>query len=179
MGLFPNTGALIVFDPELQVSGQTTINAYSANRDLVRAFDASKIRGLLQTVHGEVRDKTLHKYALWKRKHIKEFLQQELRLIEEKILKAEIEVEQERIRKEIEIREKRELAVKRHREFVLAAGFEYAGTTTPRPRFRRVTHCWNCSMQLDNSTDIECITCGWIICTCGACGCGRSNGSDA
>jgi hypothetical protein len=25
---------------------------------------------------------------------------------------------------------------------------------------------------LDNAVDVECVACDWIICVCGACGCG-------
>lgn len=35
----------------------------------------------------------------------------------------------------------------------------------------RVSHCWNCKHTVDNHYQYECSTCGWIICSCGACGC--------
>jgi hypothetical protein len=41
-------------------------------------------------------------------------------------------------------------------------------------RFRRVTHCYECHQELDNSVDVECVACNWILCECGACGCGYS-----
>jgi hypothetical protein len=43
-----------------------------------------------------------------------------------------------------------------------------------RPKVHRTTHCWSCKERLDNNHDLECSGCGWIICECGACGCGRS-----
>lgn len=43
---------------------------------------------------------------------------------------------------------------------------------TTRARTLRVTHCWSCKADLDNSIDLECTACNWIICSCGACGCG-------
>jgi hypothetical protein len=36
----------------------------------------------------------------------------------------------------------------------------------------RMAYCWNCKGKIDNSLDAECDTCGWILCHCGACGCG-------
>lgn len=48
--------------------------------------------------------------------------------------------------------------------------FGYADSSVKK--FNRVTHCYNCQRHLDNSIDIECKACGWIICPCGACGCG-------
>ena len=42
-----------------------------------------------------------------------------------------------------------------------------------KPKFHRTAHCWACKELLDNNQDLECSGCGWIICECGACGCGR------
>jgi len=39
-------------------------------------------------------------------------------------------------------------------------------------RGRRITHCWSCKGPLDNAFDAECLACNWIVCSCGACGCG-------
>jgi len=36
----------------------------------------------------------------------------------------------------------------------------------------RTSHCYVCKRYLDNFTNAECEKCGWIICPCGACGCG-------
>ncbi len=59
----------------------------------------------------------------------------------------------------------------RHRQFL-----EDAGRVAPEIRKARkksrASYCWNCKQQVDNSIDLECSACGWIICSsCGACGC--------
>ena len=41
-------------------------------------------------------------------------------------------------------------------------------------KMHRVTHCYSCKSSLDNATDAECLACNWIVCFCGACGCGYS-----
>jgi hypothetical protein len=33
-------------------------------------------------------------------------------------------------------------------------------------------HCYSCKSLLTNATELECASCGWILCKCGACGCG-------
>jgi hypothetical protein len=45
--------------------------------------------------------------------------------------------------------------------------------TKPRSKQRpvRITHCWSCKKNLDSTIDLECCSCGWILCRCGACGC--------
>lgn len=62
----------------------------------------------------------------------------------------------------------------RHKRFLRERGLPDNGT---RPaiatRLHRVTYCWSCKEHLDNDVDLECATCGWILCDCGACGCGR------
>jgi len=35
----------------------------------------------------------------------------------------------------------------------------------------RVTHCFSCLRALDSADDVECAACGWIVCSCAACGC--------
>lgn len=37
----------------------------------------------------------------------------------------------------------------------------------------RVAHCWRCREHLDSALNRECSACGWLKCSCGACGCGR------
>ena len=60
-----------------------------------------------------------------------------------------------------------------HREFIRKIGKAYKGTSKiSEAKKHRTTHCYNCHRKLDNSIDLECIACKWIICTCGACGCG-------
>jgi hypothetical protein len=36
----------------------------------------------------------------------------------------------------------------------------------------RATHCYSCQHSLDSNINLVCVACGWIICICGACGCG-------
>jgi hypothetical protein len=67
----------------------------------------------------------------------------------------------------------RETLPARHRERIEKLGLEYKGIrAVTRLRNRRITHCWACHDHLDNTVDVECVLCGWILCTCGACGCG-------
>ena len=40
-------------------------------------------------------------------------------------------------------------------------------------RRHRIARCYNCTRKVDNEFDLECTACGWIVCDCGACGCGR------
>lgn len=62
----------------------------------------------------------------------------------------------------------------KHKQFLLERGLPDNGIRPAiEKRSHRVTHCWSCKEHLDNSVDVECATCAWIICGCGACGCGK------
>ncbi len=37
---------------------------------------------------------------------------------------------------------------------------------------RRETHCWSCKSHLDSKDDLACVVYRWLLCECGACGCG-------
>lgn len=67
----------------------------------------------------------------------------------------------------------RNLREERHRQFLESRGIKYQGIRpATKVKFRRVTHCYACKSHLDNSIDTECVACSWILCNCGACGCG-------
>ena len=41
-----------------------------------------------------------------------------------------------------------------------------------RGQVNRVTHCYSCGHGLSSFEDFSCSTCNWLLCACGACGCG-------
>ncbi|MDO8425290.1 MAG: hypothetical protein Q7T01_02135 [bacterium] len=50
-----------------------------------------------------------------------------------------------------------------------------AGTVAPNTRGSdgvRRTHCYQCKRTLNSACDASCGQCGWLVCSCGACGCG-------
>jgi len=58
-----------------------------------------------------------------------------------------------------------------HSQFLEKAG-RAAPETKKAINKNRASYCWNCKQPVDNSVDLECSACGWIICgNCGACGC--------
>lgn len=71
------------------------------------------------------------------------------------------------------------LAASRHRAFLLQHSREYRGVSQPAAARRaRRTSCWSCKERLDSSVDLQCNSCGWILCWCGACGCLREKEQD-
>jgi hypothetical protein len=63
--------------------------------------------------------------------------------------------------------------VKRHRDRLLESGRPFRGVRRATAKAeRRTTHCYACKARLDNATDLQCTDCDWLLCRCGACGCG-------
>jgi hypothetical protein len=82
------------------------------------------------------------------------------------LLSAADEIAEVKLQYETEIREA-------HRQFIESLGIPYGGTAAVNQN-RRITHCYSCKSHLDNAIDTACNTCQWIVCSCGACGCGYS-----
>jgi len=62
---------------------------------------------------------------------------------------------------------------RKNRLFLQMLGKKFAGTRKRDMSLPlRSTHCYSCKSGIDSSTDLECVRCGWILCSCGACGCG-------
>lgn len=95
------------------------------------------------------------------------FVQDEIEAIAAKRLAAS------QAREAIRLERQRAAFIQSREQFFQRLGMENPGT---RPigvqRYRRITHCYHCKSPLDNAMDAECVACGWIVCTCGACGCG-------
>ncbi len=150
---------MIVVDPSVQMLGKDAIYAYSVQRNVMRQFDPNDIRAKAQTVHGPDREAAIAAYENWNRSNAESFLSTEPERLRAENLRVSAEVD--RIRN-------------RHREFLVKLGIdpESVETRQAQPRHHRDTHCYRCKQHLDNAVFIECGKCNWIICSCGACGCG-------
>lgn len=66
-----------------------------------------------------------------------------------------------------------------HARYFTRAGYEYAPLVRLVPLLgaSRTTVCWACGLGLDSEVDDQaCQRCRWIVCLCGACGCGHPKG---
>lgn len=76
-----------------------------------------------------------------------------------------------------EAADREEEIIERHRKTMERLGLP--PTTVQRAVERdakqRTSHCYKCKEFLDGSLDLQCTACAWILCECGACGCGYSS----
>ncbi len=94
-----------------------------------------------------------------------------------RIQKEEEVRKQERIKKieeeRQELEKKQQEARINHQKRLVFLGLNYLGVSAKVfGKKHRTPFCWNCKKPLDNDIDEECNVCGWILCHCGACGCG-------
>src|SRR5882724_2063750 len=74
----------------------------------------------------------------------------------------------------IKLERTQEALIQYHKEFLAERNLPYTGIRIRSvEKARRETKCYNCGLSLDSTIDAECTACGWILCFCGACGCGH------
>lgn len=54
-------------------------------------------------------------------------------------------------------------------------GLQSAHLIDQNSKQHRVTKCWYCHSHLETGVYMECSMCGWLVCSCGACGCGKDS----
>ncbi len=82
--------------------------------------------------------------------------------------------ERERLSREAEERAELE---RNHKEFLKSRGMTAHMVKLDHIE-RRVTHCYCCAAPLDSERNWGCSVCSWILCNCGACGCGYTEWDD-
>lgn len=152
-------GDTLVFDPEVSDPGAANVTLFSLtqlrNKTFPRAVVAAKIVEVTdQAQQAHAREE----YGRWP------------------ALRDERERERAAAREEAALRQ-RQAVIERHREYLEERGITYEGvhdTATGRRAGgnRRRTKCHACGIALDDFAASECMVCGGVLCSCGACGCG-------
>lgn len=154
VGIRKDTGSIWVYDPFLKNKDSEKVYAYSVERDQVREYPKSQIKGVLVTLEDSRRDVAIQSYLKWFEKYGNSFVKEHEKL---KILDAD---------------KRQNQIIERHKQYLVQHGKRYLGITKSSAKKHRVTHCYSCKVRLDSSLHIECNACNWLICSCGACGCG-------
>ena len=61
-----------------------------------------------------------------------------------------------------------------HQNYLRKVGKPSASLRPAERSSGRNTHCFRCKTHLESGSHFECSACGWLVCTCGACGCGST-----
>ncbi len=176
----------VTFTPKSFENRKSTILPSPLALARIEALQKARIEAECSIQLKEEQARLLSEEARKEKERLMELYAEEQRLRSERYAKInEIAREEERQRSEklAAMREEARLRKEyiatlslseRHKLFLEKHGIVYRGVRERTQRFlvRRITHCYSCKLDLDNAVDLECVACGWILCTCGACGCG-------
>jgi|GEM_PF-3338561 len=181
-------GSYLVYDPLIQIPECPHVFLWDPSSGEMREFVASSVREHIVTQENlPVSAAHIEQYKKWyategetwsKEERLyyetrqREEEEKKRKCLEIEMAKAAALAEAQRLEREAE-RIAKLTPEERHKERLERLGKEYLGVrqAKPNPSRRRVTHCWACKKTLDNSIDVECVSCNWILCQCGACGC--------
>lgn len=156
VGEHASDGDLLVFDPAVAGNDPSRRSYFSLTQLRWRVFPAGIADRKIVEVTDEVRAARARK----------EYARREE-------LRAERASEEEAARAETAERQ-REQVIQLHERYIERMGLEYAGVqdSAGRPRSRR-SKCHACGFALDDFVGRVCATCEDVLCSCGACACGR------
>ena len=152
----------IVFDSSIQ-SDDGSVLLYVLNKDDVEKyiFDI-EVRTMIWEENDEDKiQKLSKKYSSWKK-----FYSSRLKALARKEPTLINQHPKDRAKDRAELL---------HRQKLEEMGVSYIGIRSNSTKIHRVTHCYDCKQGLDSTINLECMSCGWILCRCGACGCGWPN----
>jgi hypothetical protein len=161
------TGAIVVFDYDIKVEGIDNLFGYVPGRDLMRQFEPNQ-KDNAHPVIGKEKDAAICKYMAWKKEYSESFIEE---VIERQEISKQKAIQKHKEQKAIQ-KHKEQKAIQKHKEHLIEIGKPYSGVNLKTTKLHRVTHCYSCKKKLDSHFHIECNACGWLICECGACGCG-------
>lgn len=161
----------LVFDKEIQLEGCPHVFLWNAEAKQMQKYVPSMIRSCLRKNDNSFnREVVEDAYLMWKRNESVVWLEEQKTYYSERAEVHRLEVKKKR-EEAIEHEERMQVIAERHKQHMANGGLQYQGFM-PHEGARRLTHCWSCHSALDSRIDIACNSCRWLICECGACGCG-------
>lgn len=164
-----------LFDKDMPHEDARMVYLFNVDTKSMKEYPRAFARKVLTAAQEEDRTSAIVAYEKWHAEHGATFLKDDENRRHKEILKRNAQEEAEALRREAEIVARRQQAIVRHKEILERLGKKYVGVSENRKRSHRVTHCYACKASLDSDLHIECQSCSWLICYCGACGCGYNS----
>jgi hypothetical protein len=159
-------GDILVRDPEQSASDSSNVTLFSLTQLRPRTFSPNIVRTQIKEISDpEQRALAEQQYRHWP------------------TLKAERDEERGRASTEAQTRQKEQI-LEAHRHFLEVQGLPYTGVQDSsekkagaRPRRHRAS-CQHCGIPLDDFVQARCVTCGSVLCSCGACACRKTDAGE-
>lgn len=157
IGEHTTDGDVLVLDESAGAPAGGRISYYSLTQCRWRVFPAAVAASKIQQITDEIRVARARK---------------------EYGRRAELEAEQEqaRVAARADVADRqREQVIRLHEKYMAAHGMDHEGVReTPSDHKSRRSRCHACGIALDDFVGRACIKCNEVLCSCGACGCGRT-----
>jgi hypothetical protein len=147
---------LFLFDNTFKIEGIDQLFGYASSCNHMQQFDINSTE-IHRNPHVSDLEKkeSIMKYREWRCAEGDTYIKEQLEL--EELFKN---------------RQKNKEIVAKNQKYLEKIGKIFWGVKVNSTKEHRNTHCYLCKKTLDSSSHIECSVCGWLICECGACGCG-------
>jgi hypothetical protein len=147
---------ILVFDPSAADANAEVLSLYSLTQHRTRAFPRATVHERI----AELTDKAARARAM------EEYARRDtLRAAHEQALADEHALRRDR---------QRDAIIDAHRHHLETLGLDYDGVQeTGERRSGRVLKCHRCGIVLDDFVGVKCLTCSGVLCSCGACACGK------
>jgi len=137
-----------LYDPSIQHTDPSKIYLFNSATYCMEEYSKIEMKSALISVNDSNRSICIKDYEKWASTQTgRKFIEDESGTIEEKLLR-------------------------KHKTFIEMLGKEYKGVKPTKKQTQRTTHCYRCKSKLESVINYDCTECGWLICSCGACGCG-------
>ena len=150
-----------LFDREIVHEDSRMVYLFNADSLRMNEHPKAFSRAVLLSVQGADRAVAIAAYEKWYVENGSTFLTKDESRRRKAILERNAKEEA-----------RRQEVIARHNAYIEEHGKRYMGVSETSKRSHRVTHCYACKNHLDSELNIECQSCNWLICYCGACGCG-------
>lgn len=164
------TGNQYLYDPRIShPRDDESVLLYDFSLRQLISMKRANARAQLKAVTGPLRDRAVDSYVAAYLSRGDQFLQEYLDSIKQNDdRKAHLRESEEKRTK---------IVRRRHIKFLKERGCDFRGVSSTSGSASRNTHCYECKMSIDDKWFESCMACGWIICECGACGCGYKAGT--
>ncbi len=156
-----NSKMLWVLDKQMPHEDPNMVYLFGIHSNKMEEYEKGFARARLKPVIDEKRNQAVESYLVWYQKNGEKFLQVDCERVRRELAKRS-EIYNEIDAAEIEL----------HEKYIDSLDVLYPVTQNVEVNNQRATHCYLCKNNLDTNINIQCASCGWLICTCGACGCG-------
>jgi len=157
-----------LFDSFMPHEDPKMVYLFNVDKGELREYPKYFARTVLRPVTGDRKEQAVQAYENWYAANGNGFLEKDRERRRRAMEARKVKEEKERA----QLAKRRAEAIERHKKYLVRHGKEYQGVSTVRDANPRVTHCYSCKENLDSRMHIQCKSCDWLICYCGACGCG-------